>query len=281
MIKRFTHFLLIFIIALSSSYGCLPWPDAAELRTPESAQNTQGGEAAPGKAGAPDPAPEGRAQPDIDVPVLYYHLINDNLYSPYTSMFVSPEEFDKQMNYLKSNGYTVIGLDEIDQAARYTKPVIITFDDGYEDNYTSAYPILKKYNFKATVFLISSLIGKPGYLSKDQIHEMRDLISFQSHTVTHPYLTRLSAEEQEHELAESKKTIETITGDRVDALAYPIGDHNGQVIEIARRYYKYAVLMAPGGFYHTGDDSYQIKRLNIQRSLTIDDFARKIQNLPT
>lgn len=276
MKKSFTLLLLVIVMMLSVSYGCLLRPNDTEQHTSGPIQTPQDGQATTALPGAP----MDRTLPAVDVPVLYYHLINDNLYGPYPSMFVSPGEFDKQMNYLKSNGYTVIGLDEIEQAARYAKPVIITFDDGYEDNYTNAYPILKKYNFKATVFLISSFMGKPGYLNEGQIHEMQDLISFQSHTITHSYLTRLSAEEVDHELAESKRVIEALTGDRVDALAYPIGDYNQQVIEITRRYYKYAVLMVPGGFYHTGDDPYQIKRLNIQRGMTVDDFARKIQGSP-
>ncbi len=262
MVKRVALLLLILSLILAGSWGCLRRPKPADAPRPVKIE-----QAAPATG--------------VAVPVLYYHLIDDHLYGPYPSMFVSPKEFDKQMAYLKSNGYTVISLDEIEQAARYTKPAIITFDDGYADNYTNAYPILKKYNFKATIFLISGLIGKPGYLNKEEIGKMQDLVSFQSHTVSHPYLTKLSAKLQDYELAESQKEIEAIAGRKVDALAYPIGDYNRQVIDITRRYYKYAVLMLPGGIYHTGDDPYLIKRLNIQRSLSIDGFSKKIRGLPT
>ena|GEM_PF-769749 len=262
MVKRVAFLLLILALILAGSWGCLRGQKPTETPGPVKPEQTM-------------PAT------GIAVPILYYHLIDDHLYGPYPSMFVSPKEFDKQMNYLKNNGYTVIPLDEIEQSDRYTKPVIITFDDGYADNYTNAYLILKKYSFKATIFLISGLIGKPGYLNKDEIRQMQDLVSFQSHTVSHPYLTRLSAKLQDYELAESQKEIEAITGSKVDALAYPIGDYNQQVIDIARHYYKYAVLMVPGGIYHTGDDPYLIKRLNIQRGLGIDDFAKKVRGLPS
>ena len=181
-------------------------------------------------------------------------------------MFVSPKFFIHQMNYLKSNGYTVIPLDEIENAGQYTKPVIITLDDGYEDSYTIAYPILKKYNFPATVFPISGFIGQPHYLNNNEILQMPDLVSFQDHTVTHRPLATLSPPVQEHELSASKQAIEALTGHNVFALAYPAGSYNQTTITIAKQLgYKYAFLMVPGGIYHTGKNPYTIKRLNIPR----------------
>ncbi len=264
MVTRFVSLLLVLFLMLSGAYGCSP--RQKPTGTPKTTKSEQAAPVAPVKG--------------VAVPVLYYHLIDDHLYGPYTSMFVSPKEFDRQMNYLKSSGYTVIPLDEIENAAQYTKPVIITFDDGYEDNFTNAYPILKKYNFPATVFLISSFIGKPGFLNRDEIVNMEDLVSFQSHTVTHRSLNTLSANEQDYELAESRRAIEALTGREVYALAYPNGDYDQQTVEIAKRYYRYAFLKLPGGIYHTGDDTYRIERVNIPRGLNLDGFIKKIQGLP-
>jgi peptidoglycan/xylan/chitin deacetylase (PgdA/CDA1 family) len=263
MVKRFASLLLVLFLMLSGAYGCSPRQKPSE--TPKTINPEQAAPVAPIEG--------------VAVPVLYYHLIDDHLYGPYTSMFVSPKDFDQQMNYLKNNGYTVIPLAEIENAGQYTKPVIITFDDGYEDNFTNAYPVLKEYNFPATVFLISSLIGKPGYLNKDEILKMEDLVSFQSHTVTHRLLATLSPQVQDYELGESKKEIEAITGQGVDALAYPTGSYDQTTIAIARRYYKFAFLMVPSGIYLTGDDPYTIRRLNISRSLSMDGFVKKIQGI--
>jgi peptidoglycan/xylan/chitin deacetylase (PgdA/CDA1 family) len=261
MTKRAIYLLLSLMLLLAGSSGCATQKSAVMSNAPQPQQVAQA-------------APLG-----VPVRVLYYHLIDDHLYGPYTSMFVSPGEFDKQMNYLKSNGYTVIPLDEIENAGQYAKPVIITFDDGYEDNYTNAYPILEKYHFPATVFLISSFIGKPGYLNQAEILKMEDIFTFQSHTVTHRLLATLSPQVQDYELGESKKEIEAITGQGVDALAYPTGSYDQTTIAIARRYYKFAFLMVPSGIYLTGDDPYTIRRLNISRSLSMDGFVKKIQGI--
>ena len=98
---RFGSLLLVLFLVLTGAYGCSPHqkPTETPKTTPE--------QAAPVRLG-------------VAVPVLYYHLIDDHLYGPYSSMFVSPKDFDNQMNYLKSSGYTVIPLDEIENAGQYT-----------------------------------------------------------------------------------------------------------------------------------------------------------------
>ncbi len=263
MIKRTVFLLFFLLLAFTVVNGCSRRQNAAQV--PPATQPKQ---VAPSLG--------------VAVPVLYYHLIDDNLYSPFHSMFVSPPDFANQMKYLKTAGYTVIPLAQIENAGEYSKPVIITFDDGYEDNYTNAYPILKEYNFPATVFLISGFIGKPGYLNNNEILQMQDLVSFQDHTVTHRSLATLSAAEQEYELSASKQAIETLTGQNVFAVAYPNGSYNQTTIEIAKQLgYKYAFLMVPGGIYHTGEDPYTIKRVNIPRGLNLNGFIRKIQGLST
>lgn len=208
------------------------------------------------------------------VPVLYYHAVNDST-EGIEELFVKTSEFEKQMGYLYENGYTSINFDEIEKVQNIDKPVIITFDDGYEDNYLNAYPILKKYNLKATIFLAVGLVGNPSILNTEQIKAMSDLVSFQSHTLTHQYLTKLGDDELEKELAYSKSKIEEITNQKVDVLAYPFGDYDQRVMNCAKKYYKYAVAMG-GGMHYTGNDLYEIKRLYIPRSLSFEGFKQKL-----
>ncbi len=210
------------------------------------------------------------------VTIIYYHAIND-IVSGIEELFVTPAAFESQIQYLKDNGYTAITFDELNNAQNIKNPVIITFDDGYEDNYTNAYPILKKYGFKATIFICSSVIDQPAYLKTPQIQEMSDIISFQSHTLTHPNLNKLKPEELDKELSESKAFLEGLTQKTVNVLAYPTGYYNSKVISIVSKYYKFAVT-TERGFYYKGDNSYTIKRIYVPRQLTLQGFAEKINS---
>lgn len=212
-------------------------------------------------------------------PILYYHKINDTI-EGIEELHVSPGEFEKQMELLKKNNYTVITFDQLKDVQNIDNPVIITLDDGYEDNYTYAYPILKKYNFKATIFVTSDFIDKPSFLTTGQIKEMNGLINFQGHTVTHPSdpkpFVSLKNEEVEWEMSESKKFIESITGTKIDVFAYPVGSYDQRIINLTKKYYKYAVVNG-GGLYTEGDSDYEIKRVYVPRSLDITGFEKKIK----
>lgn len=217
---------------------------------------------------------EKKATKGKGIPILYYHAVNDNI-SGIEELFVSPAEFEKQMEYLKQSSYNVITLDELDRVKNIENPIIITFDDGYEDNYTYAYPILKKYNYKATIYLITDAIDKKLYLKTNQILEMLGIINFQSHTITHPILTHLKNEDLEHELKNSKDSIEALTSEKVTSMAYPEGYYNQKVIEHTKKYYKYAVISG-GGMHYESDGNYEIRRIYIPRELNIEGFKKKL-----
>jgi len=225
----------------------------------------------------PTPIPLNKPEAKVKVPILYYHRIND-VVEGIDELHVKPAEFEKQMQYLKDNGYTVITFDDLDKTEHIQKPVIITFDDGYEDNYTYAYPILKKFGFKATVFLVADFVGNSSILNKDEILEMRDLVNFQSHTLSHPELTKLKPEEAEKEISLSKTKLEELTGTKMNAFAYPVGYYNANILEMVKKYYKYAVCNG-GGMYTTGESLFEIKRIYIPRDLNIQGFEKKIEGL--
>lgn len=211
------------------------------------------------------------------VPILEYHCVDDNIFG-WDELFVSPAEFEKQMSYLKNNDYTVITFNQLSNIKNIKNPVIITFDDGYEDNYTNAYPILKKFNFSATIFLISGAVDSPHFLKRTEISEMKGLISFESHTKSHPHLTKLKDNEIANELTISKKIIEGMINSKVDVLAYPYGDYNRHVMGIAKKYYKYGVYSL-GGLYHAGDNPYCIKRVYITRKTNLDSFIKMLNGI--
>ena len=215
-----------------------------------------------------DPKPENR------ITILMYHTIND-VPIGIPELSVNVGDFDKQMEYLTLNGYTAIGLDEIEDCSKYEKPVIITFDDGYVDNFTYAYPILKKYGLKATIFMVSEQIDKQGHLMGDQMAVMGDLVSIQSHTADHRKLDSLSAEEIENEFSQSTEAIEKTTNKPVYAIAYPEGAYNDQIASLASKYFEYAVTTEFGkNTIHS--DMYRLKRIPVARSDEMSGFVSKL-----
>ena len=168
------------------------------------------------------------------VPVLNYHQINDR---DENALTVHTDQFEAQMKYLADNGYHTITPEDMVDAWENgkelpDKPVIITFDDGYADNYRNAYPILKKYNLQGTIFLISDFVSTyPNYLTWTQAEEMQEsgLINFESHTLSHEQLDSTSPEETWNQVDGSKKALEWHLGKEINFLAYPCGSYDEEL----------------------------------------------------
>ena len=212
--------------------------------------------------------------------VLNYHKVDHMNHS----LSVQPPDFEQQMAFLKDNGYHTITPHEMymaftDGAPLPSNPVLITFDDGYADNYTYAYPILKKYGMKAAIFVITSLMGKPGYLTWGQAAEMEagGLVSIESHTVNHGSLTELTDEQVRYELTEAKHDIEQRLGKEVEFLAYPTGAYNLHIASLVQEAgYKGAFTVRYGNMDRSGN-FYAIERVPIFH--TSDTFASFLERL--
>lgn len=203
---------------------------------------------------------------------MTYHCIDNSVFgSP--DLFVPVSRFESQLKYLKDAGYNSINFSDLDNLANINKPIIISIDDGYEDNYKNAYPLLKKYKFKATIFLVAGYIGKPSILKKNQILAMEDLIDFQCHTMTHPRLSTITENwHLAYELKQSKDELEALLGKKITVLAYPYGNFNQSTIDFAKKYYKYAVTTNKGVFYSDVANDYAIRRITVSRNLTLAEF---------
>lgn len=212
----------------------------------------------------------------IEVPVLMYHAVSDDCWG-IQELFVSPSEIEKQLAYLSDNGYTTITFEDLPRLNEIEKPVMLTFDDGYLDNYTELFPLLKQYNAKATVFIITDAIYSEKYLKADQIKEMSDsgLVSIQSHTVTHAQLGEMSEEQIVNELELSRLAVCRLTGKEPFVLCYPYGSNSDLSREVTSRYYSFGLIMS-GARYVTGNDPYYIARSYVARSTDINSFAATI-----
>ncbi len=188
--------------------------------------------------------PENILAANIKVPILTYHFIANNPNSKdraRDSLSVPPDKFEAQMDYLSKNDYTPITLDTLygiynNQTTAPAKPVVLTFDDGYIDFYTNAFPILRKYNFHVVSFISTELIGGGYYMNWDQIKEIQasGLVTFESHSVTHANLPSLSYAAAYKQMIDSKNILTSQTGYPVNFIAYPYGTSNALVQQAAR-----------------------------------------------
>lgn len=212
------------------------------------------------------------------VPILCYHGVLDNPWG-ISSLFVRVKEFETQMQYLHDAGYTPIFASEIASAKNFEKPVIITFDDGYKDVYTNAFPILKKYNLKANVYMISDWIGGDAYMDTDMTKEMSDslLIEIGSHTVDHKGLASLSSEEIEYELKTSKEHLETMINKPVTVIAYPKGSYDNRVVNTTKKYYTYGLSTNNGKENPDRLNKYTLNRIYVYRGTGLDAFKNLLQ----
>jgi peptidoglycan/xylan/chitin deacetylase (PgdA/CDA1 family) len=215
--------------------------------------------------------------PKYVVPILTYH----NIGYEKEGHFVSPEIFAKQMEYIKKNSYEVITVDELINGIKNKEhfkrnKVVITFDDGFKDNFEYAYPILKKLNFPAIIFLITNDIGvRNKSLNWDEVKIMSDNnISFGSHTKAHLYLGYLQDDKIAWEqIAGCKEVIEQKLGVPVDYFCYPIGGFNEKVKEIVKKAGYKGAFTTNRGFGRFNKDVYGLKRIKVTNKDTTNPFS--------
>jgi peptidoglycan/xylan/chitin deacetylase (PgdA/CDA1 family) len=212
----------------------------------------------------------------LKIPILYYHYIEVNpnpIRDPgRNSLLITPENFLSQMIYLKNAGYTSITYDDLlsgfkNAGTLPSKPIIITVDDGYTDFFSNAFPILKKLNIKATVFVLSQ--GgkiKPGfYMSDNQIKELSQspLITVGCHTEDHMDLKGRSETLQRKEIFGCKKQLESLIGMTVRHFAYPYGAYDPTTIRLVKEAgFETASTTNPGS-YQSQNTPYTLKRIRV------------------
>lgn len=169
----------------------------------------------------------------LRIPILIYHSVRPNVVGDtllQRKFDVVPGMLEQQLEYLQTHGYTAITLDQlvVDLQTGTTsslKPVVLTFDDAWQNQYVYAFPLLKKYHDTATFFIYTNPIDKDArFLTWAEIKEMQAAgMTIGSHTLTHPYLTKLTPEQLHKELFDSKKIIEAQLGEPIHHFASPFG----------------------------------------------------------
>lgn len=232
--------------------------------------------------------------PESRVPILLYHhvLPRKQIPDPKNGGIVSLENFELQMDYLAANGYKTISLQELEQHLNNNiqlppKTIAITFDDGYQSNYVYAYPVLKKHGFKATVFLITSLIErqplqfdpqKTDYLSWPELQEMHDVFSFGSHSHSlHWELEELPAvfwlqpEEIKGDLIYSAQLL------GAKYFSYPYGAYDERAKKLLKQSGYTMAFTVKQGPVKLGDDPLELKRMPVFNWTSLRQFAGILQ----
>lgn len=208
------------------------------------------------------PAPQG-------IPIIEYHKVDPDVTADGKEYNVTPEEFSEQLDYLKEEGYTTITLLDFMKAKKGKfnlpdKPIILTFDDGYEDNYKFMLPIIEERGAKAVVFMVTNSIGKEGYLTWNELRDMQSRgVEIGSHTANHQPLSTLSREKQAEEMKLSKLLMEWNGLKTIFSFSYPNGDYDEEMFELLKENEYLAAVTGESGLNTAKTNPYALRRVNI------------------
>ncbi len=232
------------------------------------------------------PTPDGVAR-EVQVPILMYHHIAvppPDADAIRRDLSVAPPDFEEQLRYLAKAGYHSISLRDLIYHLAIgqrlpRKPIILTFDDGYRDNYTHAYPLLKKYGFGGTFFLVTAPIDQEHeeHLSWDQVKEMSaGGMQFEPHTYTHPDLRGQPVDYVVWQIMASKEAAEERTGQTSRFFSYPSGRYDQQVVDVLRSAYFWGAVTINQDTQQSSQQPFELKRIRIRGSDTLEDFVQKL-----
>ncbi len=236
----------------------------------------------------PGPTPDGVLR-TVRVPILMYHYISEppadaDIYR--TDLSLSPETFAAHLDYLRAEGYTTLYLRDLlsylatGQPELPEKPVILTFDDGYEDNYLNAFPALAERDMTGTFFIITDFAtqDRPGYADWQQLGEMAAAgMEIGSHSRDHPDLAGKDSDYLVWQALGSQETIEANTGAHPRVLSYPAGSYDQRVIDIFRSAHYWGAVTTQQGVIQRSDQPFELKRVRIRNTTGVEQLANLLQ----
>ena len=212
----------------------------------------------------------------MKIPILSYHSVSNES----CPLSLKINQFENQLKYLKKNGFQSVFIDETNISNN--KQFIITFDDGYKDLIINSLPILKKYNFKATCFIVSNLIGKTNIwdeedenITKKNLMDRTDIclwikngMKVGSHSKNHLNLKNLGHELMLNELKESKLYLENLIDNSVDSFCYPYGSFNEKIVTEVKKIYKFAFTTKRARYDESIHDKYLLPRIDMGKKMS-------------
>ena len=226
------------------------------------------------------------ARAEGGVPILVYHRVNDSDTNPTT---LTVADFEAQIKYLVDNGYQVISPDDLLDAWETgktlpAKPIVLTFDDGHADIYRNVFPILQKYNLRATVFIVTDHIGMKDYLTWDEVRALQagGFMDFESHTMSYKILTTLKGDKLWNEIYGSKQAIEWALKKPAKFIAYPEGKYTLDAEDTAKECGFRASFIADYGLAVSDENNFVVTRIPVlgSNSHTLLRFQLRLKGSP-
>lgn len=221
-----------------------------------------------------------------NIPILLYHHIAelpDGASRAQRRWTLSPKKFANQMRWITEHGFHPVTMAQLNGFLKHglqlpVKPIVISFDDGWKDQYRDAFPILKKYNFSATFFIITDSVGHSAYMNWDQVSELSDSgMDIEPHSRTHPRLSMLSSEQAWREIYDSKIILENHLHKPATVFAYPFGSGGDKVISLIKEAgFDTAVAVdgLNGGYIFRADQSYTLSRYAVEGEDNLENIAQ-------
>lgn len=207
----------------------------------------------------------------VKLPIVMYHyveVVKDEGDRIRKSLNIHPYVFERQMKALSDAKFETYFVKDVPTILRgvnhiSTRSAVLTFDDGYEDFYTYAFPILKKYNIKSTIYLVWNFIGRKGFLNKKQINEIIDsgIVEVGSHAVNHIGLSGLPVKSEKFQIDDSKDLLEEEFGIEISTFAYPYGSYDERSTKLVEDAQYIAAVSVKSGAFHSPDEMFALKRL--------------------
>jgi len=221
-------------------------------------------------------------QSKVNAWILMYHYIGtppDPAVDPIGyNLTIKPETLESQIMLLTNLGYQPITMHDADAGKGTANSIVLTFDDGYEDFYTNAWPILKQHNWVATIYVITGKVGKPGYMTWDQIRELHDNgIEIGAHTVNHIDLATATPERQSQEITQSKASLERVLGSSVTSFAYPSGRYVLLTLLLFQSTGFTSAVTTHPGKASSSYNAYELPRLRISPQLTLVQLEKEVK----
>ena len=233
------------------------------------------------------PTPDGVSR-TARVPILMYHHVEippAGADAIRRDLSIAPAALEQQLRFLKEEGYESISLRDL---ALYLtrgkplpdKPVVLTFDDGYRDAYTHAFPLLRRFGFVGTFFLVTAPIDaeNPDWLAWDQVKAMHDAgMEFEPHSYDHPDMRDRSTDFLVFQILASKGAIEERTGELSRFFAYPSGRYDQAVVDVLRSAHLWGAVLTEQGATHTTEGLFSLSRVRVQPGDSLERFAVKLK----